>query len=246
MKLVKYENTKYKTDWWQLMEINYDTQHAAGRTSYHEYVKMKVWINLVCQLPRKRSKCDFSLTFSIYNRVKANITYKDNRVNDEERDCQGGTATSWFSWSRLKDKTRNYSSQTNWVTNLWKNILKNILHRFLCISWFTTWLRLDCRHLHCNTKRPLIHRPHMYFVSSSPTKHFHRHLTPRQNATMVVTATNITQTGYSTRKSSNRSTILCMLWDACHELFCIFGDLYASGMQDAGVTKSVDYKQVCR
>lgn len=25
---------------------------------------------------------------------------KDNRVSDEERDCQGGTATSWFSCSR--------------------------------------------------------------------------------------------------------------------------------------------------
>lgn len=37
---------------------------------------------------------DFSLTFPVCNRVKANITYKDNRVSDEERDCQGGTATS--------------------------------------------------------------------------------------------------------------------------------------------------------
>ena len=29
----------------------------------------------------------------------------------------------------------------------------------------------------------------------------------------------------------------CILRDACHELLRIFGDFYASGMQDAEVTK---------
>ena len=40
------------------------------------------------------------------------------------------------------------------------------------------------------------------------------------------------RTGYSTKKSSNRSIILCLLQDICHELFCVFGDFYAPGMQD--------------
>ena len=31
---------------------------------------------------------------------------------------------------------------------------------------------------------------------------------------------------------------LCVLWDAYHELFCVFGDFYASGMQDPEITKS--------
>ena len=33
--------------------------------------------------------------------------------------------------------------------------------------------------------------------------------------------------------------ILYVLWDACHELFCVFGDFDASGMQHAEVTKSL-------
>ena len=33
--------------------------------------------------------------------------------------------------------------------------------------------------------------------------------------------------------------VLCVLRDACQELFCVFWDLYASGMQDAEVTKSL-------
>ena len=44
---------------------------------------------------------------------------------------------------------------------------------------------------------------------------------------------------YSTKKSSNRSITLCILRDACHELFCIFRDFYASGTQDTEVTKSL-------
>ena len=32
---------------------------------------------------------------------------------------------------------------------------------------------------------------------------------------------------------------LCILRDACHELFCVFGDFYASGRQDAEITKSL-------
>ena len=35
---------------------------------------------------------------------------------------------------------------------------------------------------------------------------------------------------------------LCILQDACHELFCIFGDFYASCTQDAEVTKSLGLK----
>ena len=34
---------------------------------------------------------------------------------------------------------------------------------------------------------------------------------------------------------------LCVLRDACHELFCIFGDFYTSGMQDTEVRVSISY-----
>ena len=34
-------------------------------------------------------------------------------------------------------------------------------------------------------------------------------------------------------------SIFYILRDACHELFCVFGDFYASGTQDAEVTKSL-------
>ena len=53
------------------------------------------------------------------------------------------------------------------------------------------------------------------------------------------TTDEITRTGHSTIKSSNRLTILCILRDTCYELFCVFGDFYASGMQDSEVTKSL-------
>ena len=56
----------------------------------------------------------------------------------------------------------------------------------------------------------------------------------------------ITLTGYSTKKSSNKLIVLCILWDACHELVCVFGDFYASGMQDTEVTKSLTLSLVGR
>ena len=34
---------------------------------------------------------------------------------------------------------------------------------------------------------------------------------------------------------------ICILRDACHELLCIFGDFYASGTQDAELTKLCCY-----
>ena len=34
---------------------------------------------------------------------------------------------------------------------------------------------------------------------------------------------------------------ICILRDACHELLCIFGDFYASGTQDAELTKLYCY-----
>ena len=52
------------------------------------------------------------------------------------------------------------------------------------------------------------------------------------------TATEISRTGYSTKKSSNRSIVLCVLQDAFHELICVFGDSYVFGTQDVEVTKS--------
>ena len=50
-------------------------------------------------------------------------------------------------------------------------------------------------------------------------------------------ATEMTQTGYSTKTSSDQSIDLCVLHGKCNELFCVFGDFYASGTQDAEVTK---------
>ena len=57
-----------------------------------------------------------------------------------------------------------------------------------------------------------------------------------------MTATEITRTGYSKKISSDQLLInLCILRDACHELFCICGDFYASGTQDTEVTKPLCY-----
>ena len=43
---------------------------------------------------------------------------------------------------------------------------------------------------------------------------------------------------------SDQSIDLCILRDACHELFCIFGDFYTTGTQDAEVTKSLSSKMI--
>ena len=61
----------------------------------------------------------------------------------------------------------------------------------------------------------------------------------RQTPNLFITATEITRTGYSTKKSSNRSIFPYVLRDACHETFCVFGDFSASRTQDAEVTKSL-------
>ena len=45
-------------------------------------------------------------------------------------------------------------------------------------------------------------------------------------------------------KNIFRSIDFCVLRDARHELFCVFGDFYASGTQDAEVTKSLDTLQI--
>ena len=46
--------------------------------------------------------------------------------------------------------------------------------------------------------------------------------------------------------SSNRNDMnrifyqnFCVLWDICHDLFCVFGDFIMSGTQDTEVTKSL-------
>ena len=41
------------------------------------------------------------------------------------------------------------------------------------------------------------------------------------------------------KTSSDRPIDLCVLRDACHELFCVLGDFYASGTQGAEVTKTL-------
>ena len=37
----------------------------------------------------------------------------------------------------------------------------------------------------------------------------------------------------------DQSIDLCVLRDACHKLFCVFKDFYASGTQDAEVAKTL-------
>ena len=61
------------------------------------------------------------------------------------------------------------------------------------------------------------------------------------NSHGTITATEITQTGYSTKTSSDHSIDLCILWNIYHKLCCFFGDFFPSGTQDAEVTKSLHY-----
>ena len=59
-------------------------------------------------------------------------------------------------------------------------------------------------------------------------------------STTAITATEITWMGYFYKYTWSDLLIdLCILWHACHELFWIFGDFYASETQDAEVTKSL-------
>ena len=52
--------------------------------------------------------------------------------------------------------------------------------------------------------------------------------------TAIITAIEITWMGYFYKYTcSDRCINLCILQDAWHELFCFFGDFYASGMQGA-------------
>ena len=48
------------------------------------------------------------------------------------------------------------------------------------------------------------------------------------------------ETEYSIIKSSNSSIVLCVLRDAYHELFCVFGDFHASRTQGTEAAKSVN------
>ena len=59
---------------------------------------------------------------------------------------------------------------------------------------------------------------------------------------LIITATEITQTGcFYKYTCSDQSINLCILRDACHELFCVFGDFYVTGTHDAEVVKSLLY-----
>ena len=61
---------------------------------------------------------------------------------------------------------------------------------------------------------------------------------PSLTTTILITATEI---------YNNTSwawwTDFCILWDAYHALFCIFGNFYVSGTQDAEVRKSLKWFQ---
>ena len=47
------------------------------------------------------------------------------------------------------------------------------------------------------------------------------------------------QMGYSTKTSSDRSIDRCVLQDAYHKFFGIFGNFYTAVMQDTDITKSL-------
>ena len=56
----------------------------------------------------------------------------------------------------------------------------------------------------------------------------------------IITATEIMQMGYFYRYTCLYQSIdLCVLWGACYELFCVFGEFYASGMQEEEVPQSL-------
>ena len=66
-----------------------------------------------------------------------------------------------------------------------------------------------------------------------------------RSTTAIITATEITQKGYFyTYTCSDRSIDLCVLRDACYELFCVFGDFYASGTQGRRGNKITDYSEM--
>ena len=71
------------------------------------------------------------------------------------------------------------------------------------------------------------------------------HKKTKINMLLKTTATEITQTRYSTKKSSHWAIVLWILRDACLELhvFCVSADFYASGMQDAEVTKLLHHSR---
>ena len=61
-----------------------------------------------------------------------------------------------------------------------------------------------------------------------------------RSTTAIITATEITRTGYFYKYScSDRSIVLCIPRDAFHELFCVFKDFFTPGTQDVEVTKSL-------
>ena len=58
--------------------------------------------------------------------------------------------------------------------------------------------------------------------------------------TAIITATEIKWVGYYYKSTcSDQLFNVCILQDAGHELFCVFGDFYASEIPDTEVTKSV-------
>ena len=58
----------------------------------------------------------------------------------------------------------------------------------------------------------------------------------------IITATEVKQMGYFSNSFYTclvQSIDLCILQNACHELFSIFGHFFVSEMQDAEVSKSL-------
>ena len=63
-----------------------------------------------------------------------------------------------------------------------------------------------------------------------------------RSTTAIITSTVITRTECFFKNTCLDLLIgVCFLRDACHELFCFFGDLFGTGTLDAEVTKSLNF-----
>ena len=67
-----------------------------------------------------------------------------------------------------------------------------------------------------------------------------------RQTTDIITAQKLRErAGYFYKYTCVRSIDLSVLGEACREIFCAFGDFYASGMQDAKVPKSLEVYCTC-
>ena len=69
-------------------------------------------------------------------------------------------------------------------------------------------------------------------------------MAPVQKTTVIIIATEITQTGYSTNTSSDWLINLCVLWDVCHELGILMHQVFRiQRQQNHCVCHDFEFKQ---